>query len=58
MGGGGGRVAEDGLGGPNFSTAMADPGAGAMSGGGGGGEGGWGGPRLLLLLLYPAGRVL
>lgn len=37
-GGGGGRA--EGLDGPNFSTAIAEPGAGTVGGGGGGGEGG------------------
>lgn len=36
--GGGGGIAE-GLGGPNFSAAIAEPGAGTAGGGGGGGDG-------------------
>lgn len=51
IGGGGGR--EEGLEGPNFSAAIAEPGVGIAGGGGGGGDGGSGGE-----VLYAAGRVL
>lgn len=43
-GGGGGRP--EGLAGPNFSAAIAEPGAGTVGGGGGGGDGGSGGEVL------------
>lgn len=43
-GGGGGRA--EGLDGPNFRAAIAEPGAGAVGGGGGGGDGGSGGEVL------------
>lgn len=43
-GGGGGRA--QGLDGPNFSAAIAEPGAGSAGGGGGGGDGGNGGEAL------------
>lgn len=36
----------EGLDGPNFSAAIAEPGAGSVGGGGGGGDGGNGGEVL------------